>query len=154
MSLAVSASGSTVYMEPEPVVALNNAQALLRAQEQEEEESILAELSQMVKKSTVSLQRMIKAVTALDIATARAQHATWLSGERPVFISPAEASQVCCFSNNRCRSLLVRIRSQLHMYNCNQSFLCWSVLRRSVPVSRMRSVSSTEEAAIRISLMS
>lgn len=84
-------------MEPAPVVALNNAEAMLRAQEQEEEESILAELSVMVKKSTVSLQRMMKAVTALDIATARGKHATWLSGKRPVFISAAEASEVCGF---------------------------------------------------------
>lgn len=35
-------------MEPQPVVTLNNAEALLRGQEQEEEEQILAELSQMV----------------------------------------------------------------------------------------------------------
>jgi len=48
VTLAVSASGSTVYMEPEPVVTLNNAEAMLRGQEQEEEETILAGLSQMV----------------------------------------------------------------------------------------------------------
>ena len=84
-------------MEPAPVVALNNAEAMLRAQEKEEEESILAQLSVMVKKSTVSLQRMMKAVTALDIAAARAKHATWLSGKRPMFISAAEASEVCGF---------------------------------------------------------
>ena len=94
MNLATSASGSTVYMEPEPVVTLNNAEAMLRAQEQEEEEFILAELSQMVKQSTMSLQRLMKAVTALDIASARARHATWLLGTRPVFISEAQASEV------------------------------------------------------------
>lgn len=97
VSLAVSASGSTVYMEPAPVVALNNAEAMLRAQEQEQEESILAQLSVMVKKSTVSLQRMMKAVTALDIATARSKHAAWLSGKPPAFLSAAEASEVCGF---------------------------------------------------------
>lgn len=105
VTLAVSASGSTVYMEPAPVVTLNNAEAMLRAQEQEEEESILAELSLMVKKSTVSLQRMMKAVTALDIATARSKHATWLSGKRSVFISAAEASKVCGF-NRICVALV------------------------------------------------
>ena len=35
-------------MEPEPVVTLNNAEAMLRGQEQEEEQAILAGLSQMV----------------------------------------------------------------------------------------------------------
>ena len=95
MSLAVSASGSTIYMEPEPVVALNNAEAMLRAQEQEEEESILAELSGMVKESTLSLQHIMKAVTALDIACARGKHAVWCSGKQPVFISQTQAAEVC-----------------------------------------------------------
>ena len=36
-------------MEPEPVVTLNNAEAMLRGQEQEEEQAILAGLSQMVR---------------------------------------------------------------------------------------------------------
>ena len=38
-----------MYMEPEPVVTLNNAEAMLRGQEQEEEQAILAGLSQMVR---------------------------------------------------------------------------------------------------------
>ena len=95
VSLATSATGSTVYMEPEPIVALNNAEAMLRAQEREEEESILAGLSRMVEESTISLQRLMKAVTALDIASARGRHASWLKGVRPVFITDAEASEVC-----------------------------------------------------------
>lgn len=98
VSLAVSASGSTIYMEPEPVVALNNAEAMLRAQEQEEEESILAELSRMVKESTMSLQHIMKAVAALDIACARGKHAVWCGGKRPVFLSQAEAEEVCHLS--------------------------------------------------------
>ncbi len=54
VTLAVSASGSTVYMEPEPVVTLNNAEAMLRGQEQEEEQAILAGLSQMVRPVWIS----------------------------------------------------------------------------------------------------
>lgn len=48
VTLASSASGSTVYMEPEPVVALNNAESMLGSQEQEEEQAILAQLTQAV----------------------------------------------------------------------------------------------------------
>ena len=48
VTLASSASGSTVYMEPTPVVALNNAEAMLGAQEEEEEQAILSELTHMV----------------------------------------------------------------------------------------------------------
>ncbi|KAL3147779.1 hypothetical protein ABBQ32_002512 [Trebouxia sp. C0010 RCD-2024] len=96
VSLAVSASGSTIYMEPEPVVGLNNAEAMLRAQEQEEEESILAELSRMVKESTMSLQHIMKAVAALDIACARGKHAVWCGAQQPVFISQSEAEETGC----------------------------------------------------------
>ncbi|KAL0032477.1 hypothetical protein WJX77_002790 [Trebouxia sp. C0004] len=96
VTLAVSASGSTVYMEPEPVVTLNNAEAMLRGQEQEEEQAILAGLSQLVKSSTLNLQRLLKAVTALDIATARARHAAWLQALKPVFLSADEAAQTGC----------------------------------------------------------
>ena len=48
VTLASSASGSTVYMEPTPIVALNNAEAMLGAQEEEEEQAILAQLTHMV----------------------------------------------------------------------------------------------------------
>ena len=35
-------------MEPTPIVALNNAEAMLGAQEEEEEQAILAQLTHMV----------------------------------------------------------------------------------------------------------
>lgn len=93
-------------MEPEPVVGLNNAEAMLRAQEQEEEESILAELSRMVKESTMSLQHIMKAVAALDIACARGKHAVWCGAQQPVFISQSEAEEVChlCQMRQQCES--------------------------------------------------
>ena len=50
---------------------------------------------EQVKASTLNIQRLLKAVTALDIATARGRHATWLQGLRPIFLSHDEASQVC-----------------------------------------------------------
>ena len=46
-SLMLSA-GSTIYMDPEPTVALNNAEAMLSGQEDEEEARILAALSALV----------------------------------------------------------------------------------------------------------
>ncbi len=51
-------------------------------------------VSFQVKASTLNLQRLLKAVTALDIATARARHAAWLQAVKPVFLSPDEAAQV------------------------------------------------------------
>ena len=41
-------AGSTIYMDPEPTVALNNAKAMLSGQEEEEEARILAALSGLV----------------------------------------------------------------------------------------------------------
>ncbi len=49
MTLATSGSGSTAYMEPTPLVPLNNAEALLSAREQEIEDEILLRLSQEVR---------------------------------------------------------------------------------------------------------
>ena len=46
--LAQSASGSTVYMEPEPIVQLNNKDALLHSQIRHHERRVLSRLSQMV----------------------------------------------------------------------------------------------------------
>ena len=47
-----------------------------------------------VKADTLNLQRLMKAVTALDVASARAGHATWLGAVRPTFLSTEEAAQV------------------------------------------------------------
>lgn len=41
-------AGSTIYMDPEPTVALNNKEAMLSGQEEEEEARILAVLSAAV----------------------------------------------------------------------------------------------------------
>lgn len=43
-----SLAGSTLYVEPEPVVALNNAEMALAGEEEEEEQRVLAALSQLV----------------------------------------------------------------------------------------------------------
>jgi len=51
-------------------------------------------VSVQVKASTLNLQRLLKAVTALDIATARAGHAAWLQAVKPVFLSADKAAQV------------------------------------------------------------
>jgi len=51
-------------------------------------------VSVQVKASTLNLQRLLKAVTALDIATARAGHAAWLKAVKPIFLSADEAAQV------------------------------------------------------------
>ena len=61
-------AGSTIYMDPEPTVALNNAEAMLSGQEEEEEARILAALSALVAAQSariweVSLPMLVLTVT-------------------------------------------------------------------------------------------
>lgn len=46
--LSQSSSGSTVYMEPEPVIQFNNKEALLHSQIRHHERRVLTRLTQMV----------------------------------------------------------------------------------------------------------
>lgn len=46
-----------------------------------------------VKASEMSIQRLLKAVTALDIASARAKYADWCSGVKPSFLTRQQADQ-------------------------------------------------------------
>lgn len=84
VALATSASGSTIYMEPAPLVPLNNAEAQLGAVEKEEEDRILGELTAMVVGKEKKIKCILASVTALDIATARAKHAAWLGAVEPI----------------------------------------------------------------------
>ena len=52
-------------MEPTPVVALNNAEAMLGAQEQEEEQAILAELTYMVCCALLTWQSLLACCAVL-----------------------------------------------------------------------------------------
>ncbi len=47
-----------------------------------------------VAQNTRSIGVLLRAVTALDIASARAKHAAWAGAVRPVFLTPEEAEQV------------------------------------------------------------
>ncbi|KAK9844214.1 hypothetical protein WJX81_008230 [Elliptochloris bilobata] len=102
--LGASASGATVYAEPAPAVALNNAEARLSGAEAAEEAAILRRLTCAVVKCTPRLRQVLDAVTALDIATARAKHAAWLGAVRPRLLRPGEAEARGC----------VRVRGMRH----------------------------------------
>eukprot|EP00891_Asterochloris_glomerata_P003959 jgi/Astpho2/3959/e_gw1.00063.256.1_t len=93
VTLDTSVSGNTVYMEPQPVVALNNAEALLAGQEQEEELAILADLSRQVSTAKTFAHGRGGLLASLDIASARAKHAAWAGAVRPFFLTPEEAEQ-------------------------------------------------------------
>lgn len=87
LTLATSASGSTLYMEPAPCVALNNAEIALAGAEQAEEERVLRVLSDLVAQHARHISQVLQALTALDVAAARARHGAWLGARRPRFLS-------------------------------------------------------------------
>ncbi|PSC69703.1 endonuclease 2 [Micractinium conductrix] len=93
VSLATSASGNTLYMEPAPAVKLNNAEMQLAAREAEEETAVLVALTELVGQHALQLRALLASITALDVAAARGQHASWLGATQPPrFLSAEEAA--------------------------------------------------------------
>ncbi|KAL6769019.1 CPL21 [Auxenochlorella protothecoides x Auxenochlorella symbiontica] len=85
LTLALSASGATAYMEPAELVPLNNAIAALAGREEEEVAAVLASLSRQVARHAGALLAARDALCALDLASARAAYARWLGARRPTF---------------------------------------------------------------------
>lgn len=100
--LGTSGSGNTMYMEPAPLVPLNNIEIQLLEEEKNEEEKILKTLSQLIHTQSGKLKRILSCVTKLDLAFARAEHAKWLSGSMPQFSSRSTISDPLI----ECRSVM------------------------------------------------
>ncbi|MBE9137723.1 endonuclease MutS2 [Nodosilinea sp. LEGE 07088] len=85
-----SASGATLYIEPQGVVELGNRLRQLRRQEKTEEEIILRQLSDAVAEVYDDLRHLLAIVTELDLAHARARYSLWLGANPPRFIAAHE----------------------------------------------------------------
>ena len=83
-----SASGATLYIEPQSVVELGNRLRQLLRQEKTEEEVVLRQLSEAVAEVYEDLTDLVAIVTALDLAHARARYSLWLGANPPRFIDP------------------------------------------------------------------
>ena len=82
-----SASGSTVFLEPQAVVPLSNRIRELEGEERELEEAVLRELSGLVGQQSEALQHLQSVLLQLEAALARARYGAWLGALRPE-ISP------------------------------------------------------------------
>ena len=80
-----SSSGSTFFIEPAAVVALNNELKELALQEQKEIEAILADLSAQAGEHTEALLQNQKLMTTLDFIFAKASLAMDQNATRPIF---------------------------------------------------------------------
>ncbi len=72
----VSASGATVFVEPEEIIELNNRLKLAQLEVSEEERRILAELSRLVEESSPKILRNLELLAYLDMLDAAAKLAS------------------------------------------------------------------------------
>lgn len=78
-----SASGQTVYIEPQAVIALGNRLRELQGEERELERQVLLELSALVGEQADALQELQRILVRLDAGLARARYSAWLGAVRP-----------------------------------------------------------------------
>jgi DNA mismatch repair protein MutS2 len=78
-----SASGSTVFVEPQAVIPLGNRIRELEGREREIEEEILLELSGLVGEEAAALEHLQAVLVRLDAGVARARYGAWLGAVRP-----------------------------------------------------------------------
>ncbi|KAL3678061.1 hypothetical protein R1sor_021017 [Riccia sorocarpa] len=85
ITLDVSNTGTTSFMEPEPALNLNNEEMRLAGLEKAEELAVLKRLTmKLVDKAEVIVDLMGR-ITVIDLACAKASHAKWLEAVRPLF---------------------------------------------------------------------
>ncbi|MEP6895339.1 MAG: endonuclease MutS2, partial [Chloroflexota bacterium] len=79
-----SSSGATLFVEPLPIVELNNAMRELQLQERDEERRILAELSAQVGEHREEFTYGVENLAVLDLIFAKAKYAEELKASEPV----------------------------------------------------------------------
>jgi DNA mismatch repair protein MutS2 len=78
-----SASGSTVFIEPQAVIPLGNRLRQLEGEEREAEQAVLLELSGLVGAEAETLELLQRVLVQLDFGVARARYGAWLGAVRP-----------------------------------------------------------------------
>jgi len=78
-----SASGNTVFIEPQAVLSLGNRIRDLEGLEREEELVVLRQLSALVADEADALERLQAVLVRLDAALTRARYGQWLGAVRP-----------------------------------------------------------------------
>lgn len=87
-----SSSGATLFVEPLPVVELNNQVRELELQARDEERRILAELSSQIGEYREELNYGVENLAMLDLILAKAKYAEELKASEPVLSNQLSAS--------------------------------------------------------------
>ena len=86
-----SASGSTVYVEPQAVIPLGNRIRDAEGQERELERQVRSELSALVGEQAEPLDHLQQVLVRIDAGLARARYGQWLGAVRPELAEAADA---------------------------------------------------------------
>ncbi len=86
-----SASGSTVFVEPQAVIPLGNRIRDAEGQERELERQVRSELSAMVGEQAEPLGHLQQVLVRIDAGLARARYGQWLGAVRPELADSADA---------------------------------------------------------------
>lgn len=86
-----SASGQTVFIEPQAVIALGNRIRELEGRERDLELEVLQALSGQVGEEAEALDGLQQVLLRLDAGLARARYGAWLGAVRPELVAGAEA---------------------------------------------------------------
>ncbi len=78
-----SSSGQTLYIEPQAVVDKNNHLRQLAVEEKQEEDRILAELSEKIASHATDIQKNQALMTHLDVVNAKARYAVDMNAVHP-----------------------------------------------------------------------
>ncbi|CAG9621572.1 endonuclease MutS2 [Sutcliffiella rhizosphaerae] len=81
--LDVSASGSTVYIEPEEISVIQDSISMLKYQEEAEEEQILFALTGLVQDHEREIKLALDLMVNYDVIFAKAKHSMMLEGTAP-----------------------------------------------------------------------
>lgn len=87
-----SASGATVFVEPLPVVELNNQLRELELAERDEIRRLLAELCARIAEHAEEMDETVAAIADLDLAFAKARYAESLRASEPIIV-PFDAAR-------------------------------------------------------------
>ena len=80
VTLASSATGTTLFVEPAPAIPLNNAALAASAAASAEESLAILGMQSEAARCSPALERLQKWAVAMDLAGARGGHARWVSG--------------------------------------------------------------------------
>lgn len=87
ITLNVSSSGATYFVEPKEAVDLNNMEVRLLNAVKVEEQAILSFLTSAIAESETEIKYLLDKILEVDFAFARARHAQWMKGVCPVLVS-------------------------------------------------------------------